>query len=120
MAAYMVDELVGEISVDGASARHSHLLRTEPLRDRGRIEAITFSGGVSEFVYGRATQTFGDLGPLIADELRRSGSLGAPIMRRPAASAPRSSAPRSTPSRSRAARSTCRRWTSCPYATFRS
>jgi len=74
----MVHELVGEISIDGAPSRHSHLLRTEPLHDRGRIEAITFSGGVSEFVYGRATQTFGDLGPLIADELRQR-QLGAPM-----------------------------------------
>jgi ethanolamine utilization protein EutA len=78
MAGYMVDQLVGEISVRGAT-RGSHLLRTPPLHDRGAIEAITFSGGVSEFVYGRATQTFGDLGPLVADELRQR-RLGAPIL----------------------------------------
>jgi ethanolamine utilization protein EutA len=75
---HMVDQLVAEVCI-GGSTSHSHLLRTEPLRDRGGIAAITLSGGVSEYVYGRATQAFGDLGPLIADELR-TRDLGAPIV----------------------------------------
>jgi ethanolamine utilization protein EutA len=75
---YMVDHLVAEVCA-GGSTSHSHLLRTEPLRDRRGIAAITLSGGVSEYVYGRATQTFGDLGPAIADELRKR-DLGAPIV----------------------------------------
>jgi ethanolamine utilization protein EutA len=80
LASYMVDHLLGEVSVGGASGR-SHLLRTDPLRDRAGIAAITFSGGVSEFVYDRAGRTFGDLGPLIATELRaRAEQLGAPIL----------------------------------------
>jgi ethanolamine utilization protein EutA len=83
LAAYMVDQLLGEITV-GGSTRQSHLLRTEPLRDRTAIGAITFSGGVSEYVYGRARQTFGDLGQLLADELRqRENELGAPILESP-------------------------------------
>jgi ethanolamine utilization protein EutA len=83
LAAYMVDQLLGEITADGTT-HASHLLRTEPLRDRSAIEAVTVSGGVSEFVYGRASDTFGDLGPLIAEELRRRQSeLGAPIVESP-------------------------------------
>jgi ethanolamine utilization protein EutA len=83
LAAYMVDQLLGEITVDGTT-HASHLLRTEPLRDRSAIAAVTVSGGVSEFVYGRASETFGDLGPLIAEELRRRQSeLGAPIVETP-------------------------------------
>jgi ethanolamine utilization protein EutA len=83
LAAYMVDQLLGEITV-GGEGRHSHLLRTEPLRHRSAIEAITFSGGVSEFIYARAKQTFGDIGPMIAEELRRRQSeLGAPILETP-------------------------------------
>jgi ethanolamine utilization protein EutA len=81
LAAYMADQLVDEISL-GGTTRSSQLLRTEPLRERDAIEAITFSGGVSEFVYNRAEQTFGDLGPLIADELRQR-QLGAPIVETP-------------------------------------
>jgi ethanolamine utilization protein EutA len=81
LAAYMVDQLLDEISV-GGTTRHSHLLRTKPLQDRSGIAALTFSGGVSEFVYGRAEETFGDIGPLIAEELRKR-DLGAPILETP-------------------------------------
>jgi ethanolamine utilization protein EutA len=77
MARYMVDHLVGEVSVGGSTA-HSHLLRTDALKDRTGIEAITLSGGVSEYVYGRTTQSFGDLGLLIAEEFRMR-DLGAPV-----------------------------------------
>jgi len=80
LAAYMVDQLIGEIHADGASAG-SHLLRTEALRNRGGIAGITFSGGVSEFVYERVGASFGDLGPAIASELRRrAAELGAPVL----------------------------------------
>jgi len=42
---------------------------------------VMFSGGVSEFIYNRAKTTFGDLGPLIADEVhRRIGDLGLLVM----------------------------------------
>jgi ethanolamine utilization protein EutA len=80
IARYMVDELLGEVRVGGISQR-SHLLRTDPLKDLAGIAAITFSGGVSEYVYGRAENTFGDLGPQLAEELRsRAGELGAPVV----------------------------------------
>jgi len=93
MATYMIDHLIAEISVTagggvtpgdgviGTGTGGSHLLRTAPLRDRTGIAAITISGGVAEFVYDRAGQTFGDLGPLLASELRaRAAELGAPIV----------------------------------------
>ena len=76
LARYMVDHLVREIHV-GQSSGKSHLLRTPPLTDR-RVAAITFSGGVSEYVYRRSETSFGDLGPLIAAELR-TRDLGAPV-----------------------------------------
>lgn len=81
ITAYMVDHLVEEVAV-GGTTRHSHLLRTGPLCDRDNITAITFSGGVSEYVYARATQNYGDLGPLLADEIARR-DLGAPIAETP-------------------------------------
>src|SRR5947209_11155942 len=80
---YMVDHLVAELSPGSADgSAPSPLLRTEPLRDRSGIDAITFSGGVSEFVYDRAAQTFGDLGPLIAEEIK-TRDLGAPVLETP-------------------------------------
>jgi ethanolamine utilization protein EutA len=42
------------------------LLRLPPLVNAGAPDAITFSGGVSEFIYGRADGSFGDLGKALA------------------------------------------------------
>src|SRR5579859_4858594 len=79
LAEYMVEHLLGEVRVNPGVA--SHLLRTAPLGDRSNIAAITFSGGVSEFIYGRAERTFGDLGPLLAEAVRaRVCEFGAPIL----------------------------------------
>lgn len=46
------------------------LLRLPRLAGEAEITALIFSGGVSEFIYGRAEGDFGDLGPLIAKHLR--------------------------------------------------
>jgi len=42
------------------------LLRLDALRNDRAPDVITFSGGVSEYVYGRQAQQFGDLGPDLA------------------------------------------------------
>jgi ethanolamine utilization protein EutA (predicted chaperonin) len=50
--------------------------------DGVKADAITFSGGVAEYVYGRETRRFGDLGPELAHALTHAiedGDLGAPI-----------------------------------------
>jgi ethanolamine utilization protein EutA len=79
LAAYMVEQLLSA-TVDG----ESHLHRTQPLRNRADIAAITFSGGVSEFIYDRAPRPFGDLGALLAAEIkRRAREFGAPIVEAP-------------------------------------
>jgi ethanolamine utilization protein EutA len=49
------------------------LLLTEPLHLPGglaSIGALVFSGGVSEYIYGREAQSYGDCGPLLADAIR--------------------------------------------------
>jgi len=80
LAEAMVEHLLGEVSVAGRT-HHSPLLRTPPLHDRSGISAVTFSGGVSEFVYGRAQAAFGDLGGPLAEAVRaRRHLLGAPIV----------------------------------------
>lgn len=57
------------------------LLRFPSLSYRGQIDAITFSGGVSEFIYGHNPGSFGDLGPLLAGEVKkRAERLGIPIL----------------------------------------
>src|SRR5262249_49965702 len=43
----------------------------DPLAFAGRIDTVTFSGGVSEYVYGWESGNFGDLGGLLAAEIRQ-------------------------------------------------
>ncbi len=74
IAGYMVDQLLAAIR-----GENTHLLRTEPLREHAGVRAVTFSGGVSEYLYERATRSFGDFGPLLAEKLRPR-DLGAPIV----------------------------------------
>jgi ethanolamine utilization protein EutA len=44
-------------------------LRLEPLAAGAAPDVVTFSGGVSEYVYGRETQAYGDLGPALAQAI---------------------------------------------------
>jgi ethanolamine utilization protein EutA len=78
MVAGMVDKLFAMLkpaAVDDDSVKS--LLRMPPLSYTGEIYCVMFSGGVSEFIYNRAKTSFGDLGPLIAEEVhKRAGSLG--------------------------------------------
>ncbi len=53
------------------------LFLTDPLHSIGRIDGIMFSGGVGEFVYGRETRDFGDMGRLFGAAVRRKLDAGA-------------------------------------------
>jgi ethanolamine utilization protein EutA len=66
MVERMADRLFEALNPSRMSAATSALLRLEPLRNDLAPDAITFSGGVSEYIYGRQTQSFGDLGPALA------------------------------------------------------
>ena len=56
------------------------LMITEPLAFDGPIDAVTFSGGVSEYVYGNEPRNFGDLGILLGAAMRAGvDRIGAPI-----------------------------------------
>jgi len=60
----------------------TELMLTPTLHSHHHVEAITFSGGVSEFLYEREERDFGDLGRQLADGVRRritSGALPAPM-----------------------------------------
>jgi ethanolamine utilization protein EutA len=43
---------------------------TPPLGELPAIDAILFSGGVSEYIYGREAEAFGDLGPYLGSAIR--------------------------------------------------
>jgi ethanolamine utilization protein EutA len=46
------------------------MLLLPPLPDIDSVDALTFSGGVSEYVYGNEPAKFGDLGPELAQKIR--------------------------------------------------
>ena len=66
----MTDRLFEAMSGGSPVAAGSGLLRLDPLVHRDPVDQVTFSGGVSEYVYGREAQMFGDLGALLAQEIK--------------------------------------------------
>ncbi len=81
MVADMVDKLLAMLKPDALTDEVKGLLRLPPLSFTREIDCVMFSGGVSEFIYNRSKNTFGDLGPLIADEVhRRMSDLGLLVM----------------------------------------
>jgi ethanolamine utilization protein EutA len=47
----------------------AQLLRLAPLRNACAPDVVTFSGGVSEYIYGLQTHSFGDLGAQLAQAI---------------------------------------------------
>ena len=82
MVERMADRLFEAMSRSTLEARTAALVRLEPLRNERRPDVVTFSGGVSEYLYGRETRAFGDLGvPLARAVLERVRPWGARVER---------------------------------------
>ena len=71
IAERMADRLLEAMGGAPLSDATAALLRLEPLRAASKPEVLTFSGGVSEFIYGRETGTYGDLGAPLARAIRK-------------------------------------------------
>ena len=54
----------------GAKPPWENLFITPPLRNLPGLDGVLFSGGVSEYIYGRERATFGDLGPQMGQEVK--------------------------------------------------
>ncbi len=80
----MTDRLFDAMGGGSPKVGTSSLLRLDPLSFRGAIAEVTFSGGVAEYVYGRETASFGDLGPLLASEIRARVEGWGPKLEKPA------------------------------------
>ena len=81
IVARMVDRLMEVVLLRGVREEWRALLRLPELSYRGTVDAVIFSGGVSEFIYGRERGGFGDLGPLLARAAReRIKEIGAMLM----------------------------------------
>lgn len=70
IAERMADRLIEAMGGAPLSEAAAALLRLDPLPVRARPDEVTFSGGVSEFLYGREGGSYGDLGPLLAKAVR--------------------------------------------------
>ncbi|MFL6831583.1 MAG: ethanolamine ammonia-lyase reactivating factor EutA [Xanthobacteraceae bacterium] len=70
LAARMADCLFEAMDGGSPMCGGRTLLRLDPLDRRGAVNQLTFSGGVAEYIYGREAQTYGDLGALLAQDIR--------------------------------------------------
>lgn len=78
-----VDILIGLIRLEPPTGLAAELMLTEALPTEVKPRAITFSGGVSEFIYYRETEDYGDLGGALAREVRAAltdGRINLPIV----------------------------------------
>ena len=77
MVERMADQLFEIVRSPSLAPAAAALLRLAPLRNERAPEVITFSGGVSEYIYGLQRESFGDLGPQLAqavlERIRRWG-----------------------------------------------
>ncbi|MER6984963.1 ethanolamine ammonia-lyase reactivating factor EutA, partial [Streptomyces carpinensis] len=83
VAESMVDALVAAVTADPLPPHIRELYLTEPLPRAGGIDAVMFSGGVAEYVYGREETDFGDLGRRLGRALARrvhAGALPYPLL----------------------------------------
>ena len=77
VAESMADGLIACIASRPLPAPLARLYLTDPLPDTAGIDGVMFSGGVAEYVYGRETRDFGDMGRLLGLALRRRLDAGA-------------------------------------------
>jgi len=84
LASRMADRLFDAMRGQSPKVGTSSLLRLDPLSYHGAIKEATISGGVSEYVYGREKASFGDLGPLLAAEIRARIESWGPKLEKPA------------------------------------
>jgi len=70
LAARMAEALFAAMRGGAPSAGGTSLLRLDALSHGGPIDQLSFSGGVAEYIHGREAASFGDLGALLATEIR--------------------------------------------------
>ncbi|MGH6692087.1 MAG: ethanolamine ammonia-lyase reactivating factor EutA [Gammaproteobacteria bacterium] len=77
VAEWMADALIAAIRKRPLPHAIEHLYLTDPIQELGRIDGVMFSGGVGEYVYGRESREFGDMGKLLGSAIARRLEKGA-------------------------------------------
>jgi ethanolamine utilization protein EutA len=73
----MADALVTALTADPLPHDIEHLYLTDPISDLGHIDGVMFSGGVGEYIYGRESRDFGDMGRRLGRAVRARLDAGA-------------------------------------------
>ena len=73
----MADMVIAAVSARPLPDQVRRLFLTEPISDLGRVDAIIFSGGVAEYIYGREARDFSDLGRRLGAAIRARVTAGA-------------------------------------------
>ncbi len=77
----MVDMLVEALRGAPLPDYVRSLYLTDPMEDFTGVSGLVFSGGVAEFVYGRETGDYGDLGRHLGNAIsKRAEAFGAPVL----------------------------------------
>jgi ethanolamine utilization protein EutA len=82
LAARMADCLFEAMGGGSPAVAGAGVLRLPALAARAPIDELTFSGGVAEYIYGRDAETYGDLGVLLAQEIRARAAAFGPRLER--------------------------------------
>jgi ethanolamine utilization protein EutA len=76
----MAERIVESAGLAPLSPETRGMLLLPPLPLANDVDALSFSGGVSEYIYGNEPKAFGDLGPQLAKSIRqRIDAIGAAI-----------------------------------------
>jgi ethanolamine utilization protein EutA len=82
LADHMAKAVLALVQQEKPAAELERLWLTPPLGSAKSYEAVVFSGGVSEYVYGKESKSFGDLGAPLGKALQRligNGALAWPL-----------------------------------------
>ena len=83
MVEIMADRLMEVVRQPELAESTAQLLRLDPLRNARMPDAVTFSGGVSEYIYGRQAAGFGDLGARLAQAMLERVAAWGPALHQP-------------------------------------
>jgi ethanolamine utilization protein EutA len=75
--------VISAIQQKPAGGLTKQLLLTNPLPDGIKPDAVTFSGGVSEYIFGRESANYGDIAQALADKITHaftSGHINLPLL----------------------------------------